>query len=88
VAGFVDVWLRGIALLAGSLALGGYMRWFDLKHAFLMEVTHVPMGILGAFAGWARWREIRLPESAPMTGRVWSGCLIVAGLVLLCYSEG
>jgi copper resistance protein D len=61
---------------------------FDLKEAFLMEVTHAPIGIFGAIAGWARWLEIRLPESAPATGRVWPGCLIVAGLVLLCSSEG
>jgi hypothetical protein len=86
----------GVAILAlrlarrpgGGLLLTHPHAVFDLKEAFLMEVTHAPIGIFGVIAGWARWLEIRLPESAPATGRVWPGCLVAAGLVLLCYSEG
>jgi putative copper resistance protein D len=61
---------------------------FSVKEAFLMEVTHAPIGVLGAFAGWARWLELRLPEAGAWPGRVWPGCLVAIGALLLVYSEG
>ena len=33
----------------------------NVKENLLVELTHVPMGLLAVFAGWARWLEIRLP---------------------------
>jgi len=59
-----------------------------VKEAFLMEVTHAPIGVLGACAGWARWLELRLPEAGPWPGRVWPSCLIAVGALLIVYSEG
>jgi putative copper resistance protein D len=60
---------------------------FDLKEEFLVEVTHVPIGILGSFVGWARWLELRLPQAGPGPGWVWRSSLVVVGALLLFYRE-
>jgi putative copper resistance protein D len=77
-----------LCAIGGGLLLTHSHAVFNLKEAFLMEVTHAPIGVLGAFAGWARWLELRLPDAGPWPGRVWAGCLTGVGLVLLVYSEG
>jgi putative copper resistance protein D len=77
-----------LCALGGGLLLTHSHAVFDVKEAFLMEVTHAPIGILGAFAGWARWLELRLPDPGPWPGRVWSACLTAVGVLLLVYSEG
>ena len=62
---------RCVCAVGGGLLLTHSHAVFNLKEAFLMEVTHAPIGVLGAFAGWARWLELRLPEAGPWPGRVW-----------------
>jgi len=76
-----------ICAVGGGLLLTHSHAVFNVKEAFLMEVTHAPIGVLGAFAGWARWLELRLPEAGPVAGRVWPACLTAVGLLLLVYSE-
>lgn len=61
---------------------------FDLREEFLVEVTHVPIGILGALVGWARWLELRLPQAGPGPGRLWRAALVAVGIVLIFYREG
>jgi putative copper resistance protein D len=77
-----------ICAVAGGLLLTHSHAVFSLKEAFLMEVTHAPIGVLGAFAGWARWLELRLPEAEPLAGRLWPACLTAVGILLIFYSEG
>jgi copper resistance protein D len=77
-----------ICAAGGGLLLTHSHAVFSLKEAFLMEVTHAPIGVLGAFAGWARWMELRLPAQARFAGAVWPFCLTAVGLVLVFYSEG
>jgi putative copper resistance protein D len=77
-----------LCAVGGGLLLTHSHAVFNLKEAFLMEVTHAPIGVLGAFAGWARWLELRLPDAGPWPGRVWPACLTLVGLLLLVYSEG
>ncbi len=72
----------------GGLLLTHSHTVFSLKEAFLMEVTHAPIGVLGAFAGWARWLELRLPEAGSLPGRLWPACLTAVGVLLIFYSEG
>ena len=74
--------------IGGGLLLTHSHAVFNLKESFLIEVTHAPIGVLGAFAGWARWLELRLPDADPWPGRVWAACLTGVGIVLLVYSEG
>jgi putative copper resistance protein D len=72
----------------GGLLLTHSHTVFSVKEAFLMEVTHAPIGVLGACAGWARWVELRLPDAGPLPGRLWPACLTAVGALLLFYSEG
>jgi len=60
------------------------------------ELSHTPIALLGAAAGWGRWLELRLDdpagglqESRPrrIAGWVWPACLVLIGLLLLNYRE-
>jgi putative copper resistance protein D len=84
-------WGYGCPLLCaagGGLLLTHSHAMFNLKQEFLTEVTHAPLGILGAFAGWGRWLELRLPEASARAGWLWRLCLTAVGLILLVYREG
>ena len=71
----------------GGLLLTHSHAMFNLKTEFLAEVTHAPIGILGAFAGWARWLELRLPDASRPAGWLWITCFTTIGLLLLVYRE-
>jgi putative copper resistance protein D len=60
------------------------------------DLSHTPIALLGAAAGWGRWLELRLDEpgtpiqdSRPrrIAGWVWPVCLILIGILLLNYRE-
>ncbi len=72
----------------GGMLLTHSHRMFHLKEEFLTEITHAPLGIVSAFAGWARWLELRLPGAGAAAGWVWRACLVVVGLILLFDREG
>jgi putative copper resistance protein D len=76
-----------VCAVGGGLLLTHSHAVFNLKDAFLMEVTHAPVGVLGAFAGWARWLELRLPDAGVWPGRVWTACLAAVGVLLIVYRE-
>jgi putative copper resistance protein D len=76
-----------LCALGGGLLLTHSHAMFNLKDEFLAEVTHAPLGILGAFAGWGRWLELRLPGSGRGPGWLWTLCLIGVGLILVVYRE-
>ncbi|OGK87107.1 MAG: hypothetical protein A2050_13460 [Candidatus Rokubacteria bacterium GWA2_73_35] len=73
--------------VGGGLLLTHSHALFSLKEEFLTEVTHTPLGVLGAFAGWGRWLELRLPGAARAAGWTWTACFIAVGLLLLLYRE-
>jgi putative copper resistance protein D len=72
----------------GGLLLTHSHAMFNLKQEFLTEVTHTPLGLLGAFAGWARWLEVRLPEAGRAPGWLWRVAFSGVGIFLLIYREG
>jgi putative copper resistance protein D len=76
-----------LCAVGGGLLLTHSHAMFNLKEEFLTEVSHAPLGLLGAFAGWARWVEVRLPEAGPAPGWTWRTCLAAVGLLLLLYRE-
>jgi len=51
-------------------------------------MTWVYVGILGVFAGWGRWLELRLPEAGRVPGWLSTGCFVAIGVLLLFYREG
>jgi putative copper export protein len=76
-----------LCAFGGGLLLTHSHAMFNLKDEFLAEVTHAPLGILGAFAGWGRWLELRLPGAGRGPGWLWTLCLIAVGLILVVYRE-
>jgi copper resistance protein D len=76
-----------LCAVGGGLLLTHSHAMFNLKDEFLTEVTHAPLGILGAFAGWGRWLELRLPGAGRGPGWLWTFCLIAVGLILVVYRE-
>jgi putative copper resistance protein D len=77
-----------LCAVGGGLLLTHSHAMFNLKDEFLGEVTHAPLGILGAFAGWGRWLELRLPVAGRAPGWIWRTCFTAVGLILLFYREG
>ncbi len=73
----------GAVLLTHSHGLG------DMHEEMMAELSHTPLALMGATAGWARWLELRLPgrREARWAGRVWPVCLLLVGLVLMDYRE-
>lgn len=60
----------------------------NVKENLLVELSHVPMGVLAVFAGWARWLELRLPpENRKIPSWVWPVCFVLIGAGLLNYRE-
>ena len=76
-----------LCAVGGGLLLTHSHAMFNLKDEFLTEVAHAPLGILGAFAGWGRWLEVRLPAAGRAPGWIWRGCFTAVGLILLFYRE-
>jgi putative copper resistance protein D len=77
-----------LCAVGGGLLLTHSHAMCNLKEEFLTEVTHAPLGLLGAFAGWGRWLELRLPEKSEVAGWLWTLCFTAVGIVLLVYREG
>jgi copper resistance protein D len=80
----------GALLLTHTHALG------EGTDEVFAELSHTPMAILAAGAGWSRWLELRLDSvEAPVeTARsrsiaawIWPICLLLIGLLLLNYRE-
>jgi putative copper resistance protein D len=60
------------------------------------QLSHTPIAVLGAIAGWSRWLELRTDTGAlsaqqPRYQRwaawIWPVCLILVGMLLLDYRE-
>ncbi len=72
----------GVVLLTHTHAIT------NVKENLLVELTHVPMGLLAVFAGWSRWLELRLPENdRKIPSWIWPVCFALIGVGLLNYHE-
>jgi len=72
----------------GGLLLTHSHASLNIKSEFLLEITHVPLAVLGLVIGWTRWLELRL--AAPddrLPAWLWSSSLALVGVVLLLYRE-
>lgn len=69
-------------LLLHSHAVG------DVKEQLLIEMTHLPIAVLGVVAGCARWLELAAPRhEGRFAGYVWPLAFVLIGLLLLDYRE-
>jgi len=74
--------LGGAVLLTHSHAIK------NLRESTLVELSHVPMGVIAVFAGWSRWLELRLPEKdQAVPSLIWPACFVLIGALLLNYRE-
>jgi putative copper resistance protein D len=73
----------------GALLLTHNHSVGNVKDELLAEISHTPIALLGATAGWSRWLELRLPDrrESELASYLWPLCLVMVGLVLLNYRE-
>jgi copper resistance protein D len=77
-----------VTALGGTLLLAHSHAVINAKEQLLIELSHVPLALLGIAAGWARWLELRLdPPIGRIAAWIWPVCLVLVGLVLLNYRE-
>jgi len=77
-----------LCAVGGGLLLTHSHAGLNLKEEFLIEVTHVPLGMLAMTAGWGRWLELRLPAPAGrLPRRIWPLAFTLVGVVLVFYRE-
>jgi len=89
------VQLHGAALVfpllcavGGGLLLTHSHAGLNLKEEYLIEVTHVPLGVLAMVTGWSRWLELRLSSSTSrLPGRLWPVAFTLIGVALILYRE-
>ena len=74
--------IGGTLLLTHSHSLG------NVKEELLIELTHLPIAVLGIAAGWARWLEVKAPQTeGRWAGWIWPACFVTIGVLLLDYRE-
>ena len=77
-----------LCAVGGALLLIHNHQIGDVRDRYLVEFTHLPMGMFGILAGWGRWLELRGDAQVKrMAGWAWPVCLILVGLLLLDYRE-
>ena len=74
--------------LGGAVLLTHQHAIVNVKENMLVELSHVPMGVIAVFAGWARWLELRLPaKDRAIPSWIWPMCFVLIGAGLLNYRE-
>jgi putative copper resistance protein D len=77
-----------VCAVGGAILLTHSHRVINVREGTIIELSHVPMGILAVFAGWARWLELRLPNRyAVIPSWIWPACFVLIGTILLNYRE-
>jgi len=86
-----------LCALGGALLLTHSHGTSNVKDELLAELSHTPIALLGATAGWGRWLELRWPQSdvhpetrsgiVRIASWMWPVCLMLVGLLLLDYRE-
>jgi putative copper resistance protein D len=72
----------------GALLLTHTHPLTAFKESLLIEMTHIPLAVLGIIAGWSRWLELRLgPPVGRVASWIWPICFVLVGVMLLCYRE-
>jgi putative copper resistance protein D len=77
-----------LVALGGTLLLTHSHALANVKEEQLIELTHLPIAVLGIVAGWARWLEVEAPlAEGRWAGWIWPCCFVLIGLLLLDYRE-
>jgi putative copper resistance protein D len=74
--------------IGGAVLLTHSHRITDVKEELLVELSHVPLGVIAVLAGWSRWLELRLPPANRLIPSwIWPICFVLIGAGLLNYRE-
>jgi putative copper resistance protein D len=77
-----------LCAVGGGLLLTHSHAGLNLKQEYLVEITHVPLGVLAMITGWSRWLELRLPApSGRLAGHIWPVAFTLIGVSLILYRE-
>src|SRR6266567_4538757 len=76
-----------LCAVGGGLLLLHSHALANVKEEFLVEAQHMPLALLGVFAGWSRWLEVRLAEGKRAPRWLWPICFVGVGMLLLAYRE-
>lgn len=86
-----------LCAVGGALLITHTHATSNIKDEVFAEMSHTPIALLGATAGWGRWLELRGLEGEPASDQrsgviriaswLWPLCLILVGLILLNYRE-
>lgn len=78
-----------VSNLAGGVMMLTHSHVLEnIQEALLIEISHIPIGLLALVAGSARWLELRTaPPLSTRAGWIWPLAFAGVGLVLLFYRE-
>lgn len=77
-----------LSAAGGTMLLTHSHTIANVKELLLIEMMHMPIAILGIWAAWSRWLELRMEGNIRIAaGWVWPICIGTVGLILLFYRE-
>ena len=77
-----------LCLAGGLLLLTHSHTNFIVKNLYLIQISHIAMGVFALLMGCARWLEIRLaPPTSRMAGLGAVAAMLMIGLLLTFYKE-
>jgi putative copper resistance protein D len=77
-----------LSAAGGTMLLTHSHSIANVKELLLIEMTHLPIAVLGIWAGWTRWLELRLDGTIQrVCGWAWPVLLSLVGTILLLYRE-
>lgn len=77
-----------LSIAGGALLLTHSHSVFAVKWAFLIELSHLAIGLFAVLLGMARWLELRLVSPASeIPARLWPVCMMLIGYCLIFYRE-
>ncbi|WP_374656270.1 copper resistance D family protein [Dongia sp.] len=77
-----------LSAIGGMMLLTHSHSIANVKELLLIEMTHMPIAILGIWAAWSRWLELRLVgRGRRICGWLWPSFFCLVGAVLILYRE-
>lgn len=77
-----------LSAAGGTMLLTHSHTIANVKELLLIEMMHMPIAVLGIWAGWSRWLELRMDGAIRIaSGWIWPICITLVGVLLLLYRE-
>jgi putative copper resistance protein D len=77
-----------VCAAGGALLLTHTHPLGNIQEELLVELNHIPLGLLAVTAGWTRWLELRVAgPPRRVFSWIWPVCFVLIGVLLLNYRE-